>query len=88
MNKEASSVIRQHFNCQPNFMTPNVLIRDWLKVDKLAYELSQGLGFYNESVFGVTVVEVKGEQTENRLDLSSLFNSKSEAFEYIDSLKR
>lgn len=69
-----------------NFMTPNI-IREG-KVGSLHYELSEGRGFDNQPIFGVTVVEETegGRHAALRPDLSTVFQSKAEAEHYIASL--
>lgn len=69
------------YNGQPNFMTPNILKRG--KRGALHYEISQGTGIMNEPIYGVTVLEVHGQDVSKRRDLSTLFNSLNAAECYV-----
>ena len=64
-----------------NIMTPDVL--GYYKLRSGYVELSEGTGFQNGPIFGVTV----GEEDEKGPDeRSELFFSKQEALSYIESL--
>lgn len=84
--KTAKEIFKMEYGNSKNFMTPEIL-----KVGKinhnLAFELSQGTGFENEEIYGVTLVEIQGDKTTRRSDLSKMFFKKEEAIEYIDSIE-
>jgi len=64
-----------------NFMTPRIIA--YYRVRKRLYaELSEGTGFSQEPIFGVTVHDSYGNDTGK----SKMVFSKAEAMEYIESL--
>lgn len=78
MTQHTAQSARSRFRGQ-NFMTPNALRYGW-KGD-LAYELSEGTGFRNNLIWGVTVVRSDGT---NEYDLSRCFFDRDEAEAYIE----
>jgi len=64
-----------------NFMTPKVF--GYFKLYNGYAELSEGIGIEGERIFGVTVRNEIGIDSEKR---SKLFHSKSIALEYIREL--
>lgn len=64
-----------------NFMTPNLL--GFYKLRDGYAELSEGRGMNNQPIFGVTVRPEPAEYEKRR---SRLFQSKSAAMEYIETL--
>ena len=67
-----------------NVITPH--IRDYKYAGDLIVELSEGTGFEDEPIFGVTVVDPhEGEQVH---DLSQLFWSLKEAHAHIAKLSK
>ena len=71
-----------------NFMTPNV--EKFGKVNcNVAYELSSGRGFENDTIYGVTLVShnPKKGTTRSLHDVSQSFHSKNEAQSFINKLK-
>jgi len=61
-----------------NIMTPHIIA--YGVRGNLAYELSEGIGMKDHSIFGVTVIQLNGVR---RTDLSDCFDSIEEADEYI-----
>jgi hypothetical protein len=87
MNTEASMVIRKHFKGENNFLTPNIINREWAIKDKVAYELSTGEGFGGGKIWGVTVVEVEeGGATKQLYDLGGCCHSEEEAHDKIANI--
>jgi hypothetical protein len=76
MSKLLRTKPKQFRGLGKNFMTPNVL--KYYRVDHNVVELSRGIGFDHEEIFGVTV--------RPNGDLSKLFRSRSDAEEYIETL--
>lgn len=63
----------------PNLMTPNAM-RFYDLPDGTMVELSQGTGFENEPIYGVSVISPDGSPNHNR---SRLFHDLEKATKYI-----
>ena len=93
MNKNkclsARKIFRKRFpQGDKNFMTQN--IEKFGKINcNVAYELSSGRGFENDTIYGVTLVSnnPKKQTTRSLHDISKSFHSKNEAESYINKLK-
>ena len=88
--KHASATPEQTVKHAPkgkNFMTPDVLGRYFVPYSKhraeMVVEFSEGTGFNNDPMYGVTCANNKEIYSE----LSKCFFDKYEAIEYINSLK-
>ena len=85
-NSEASRIISKAYNHQLNFVTPEVLARDFVTPAKtLAYEISHGK-FLSDHIYGVSIVDVKTGTPAHKLCQS--FPSLDEAIAYIDGLAK
>jgi hypothetical protein len=83
---KASTLFKRVYK-YPNFMTPHVIVIDWAPNNKgLVYELSQGTGIDGEDIYGVTVVEIKGNSAEARRELSRMHGTRVSATKHIKSL--
>lgn len=68
----------QEYNGQPNFMTPE-RIRFGQKRRRV-YELSEGRGFENEKIWGLTVLEIDDDDEPHRArEASGLHHSRASA---------
>ena len=83
LNVPIRGIFAKAYNGQSNLMTPEVVQLG--KQGKFYYELSRGTGFSGNNIFGVTVLNVEGE--ERRPDLNKLFSNLSMAEQYIKSLR-
>jgi len=82
----ANEIFFKEYDSGKNFMTPNVIRRDKVSPTR-AYELSSGLGFTNDTIYGVTVVDViTGGGTKRRTDLCGCYHSLMDAEDFIDTL--
>lgn len=88
MTLSAREIIRKEYGQHSrNFMTPS-LIRFGKIHPRRAYELSWGIGFSNNKIFGVSIVDVSTiGTTTRRTDLSDCFPTQAAAEAYIDRLK-
>jgi len=87
MGMTPEQAFRQEYGGSVNFMTPNVVRYGWIKKDQFAYEISKGLGFDNEPIYGITIVEVTANgKTQRRTDLGQMFFSMEEARAHIAAL--
>jgi hypothetical protein len=68
-----------------NIMTPDVI--EYLQAGAYIVELSEGTGFSREPIFGVTVLELDGDDVKRRNDLSQLCHSLDDARDVIESLE-
>jgi len=78
-----NEMISKHF-VGVNFFTPNILAYN--ETDKYMYELSKGDSMFagnNSKIYGVTVIDKS--TLEKRNDLSDVFQSYTEAINYIDN---
>ncbi len=67
-----------------NFMTPNVI--EYLDLENgLMIEVSEGTGFNNRPIFGVTVINADGSR--NHID-SDLFQTRLKAYIHVKTLDR
>lgn len=66
-----------------NFMTPNV-IEYFDLTNGLFIEVSEGTGFNNDPIFGITVINADGTQNH---DKSTMFQSKDDAYGYVGTLE-
>lgn len=91
----AEQIIKQEYEGCKNFMTPHVIrygkIRSQTKHCKkvVAYELSSGRGFRDNTIYGVSVVswDPITNTTERMTKLSDCFGSLRKAEDYIEILK-
>jgi len=67
-----------------NFMTPE--LERYGQQGDFVYELSSGQGMTGNTVYGVTVVDLRTK--EHRHDLSNMFHSYKEANDYINDLEK
>jgi hypothetical protein len=74
----------RHFNGQKNIFTPKVIEYGVAK-DCLEWELSFG-EVLGDVLYGVTVIEVHGNDIESVYDKSKAFRTEAEAREYIGML--
>ena len=65
-----------------NFMTPNII--EYRDTSRFLVELSQGRGFDQEPIFGVTIATLGGERDYDR---SKMFYDLDKAKAYIDTLE-
>ena len=83
----AREIIRKAYGDSKNFMTPHVISVGKIN-QNTAYELSWGTGFTHSKIYGVSIAKViKGGKGQRSYDLSKSFDSKSQALNYINSLK-
>ncbi len=68
------------FGDSQNFMTPEVV--SYQVAGPYAVELSRGTGIWNESIYGVTVLELDGTRTT----LGGCFDKPEDALEYMAQL--
>ena len=68
-------------------MTPHVIEFGFVR-ENVAYELSDGTGFNNNPIYGVSIVKYNPDtrDTERLYDESKCLHSISEARRYIESL--
>lgn len=85
------SIILKEYHGSTNFMTPRV--EQYIEVIPgiRAAELSSGRGILDQPIFGISVVDydLATNTTTRRVDLSGMFQSRSEAiaYAYSDTLK-
>ena len=85
---KAWQIIRAEYGGGENFMTPTVVQMG--KVGNYrAWELSRGRGFSNETIWGVSVVDVDpvSLETTRRTDISQFCYTRAEAKVLIGRLK-
>lgn len=80
---EAVETFRRVYNGSNNFMTPDLV--DCFMVGRYAVEISSGYGMNNDTVYGVTVIQLPGDIRRN--DLSQLCQTKEEVLKYIITLE-
>lgn len=79
--RTASEICRNVYKGK-NFITPNII--EYIKLnDNSAIELSEGKGFTNNTLYGVSVV-INNERSE----LSKCCDSYNEAINYINDIKK
>lgn len=82
---------RDKLGADVNPFTPDVIILDQTPDERFIYELSKGVDFSNDPVYGVTVIQLRrGLSDIHRTDLSRLFTGKdarTNALNYIKELK-
>lgn len=76
-------MFREAFNGQPNLMTPHVETRG--SRGAFVYEISSGEGITGATIYGVTILDLRGNQ---RHDLSTSFSSYKEALDYLGGLNK
>ena len=76
---------KKFFNNQKNFMTPDVI--RYGRTKEHLFELSEGLGFTNDRIFGLTVLRIDHNNNLVRSNHSGMVHSEEEAQTVIDSLK-
>jgi len=67
-----------------NFMTPNIL--KVKQKENYFLELSEGTGFNNNKIFGVSLIYWNGKQFKIGDEKSKMFYSKNGAIKYFDDL--
>lgn len=85
---EIKNAFETFFNGTANFITPNV--EGYRKSHNLIFELSSGRGIVTDTIYGVTVLEVRPDDTVKRPeeDLSQGgFDTKQDAIDYIESFR-
>ena len=87
MTLTARKIIRMEYGDSKNFMTDRVLKMG--KINKnMAYELSSGRGFTNDTIYGISIVELLADgKTKRRTDLSECCKNLEEVDHYIKYLK-
>lgn len=72
--------------CDVNIMTPTVLAKRVLPSISTVVELSEGTGFHQEPIYGVSVLMFndQGRRQSSYPDISKMFHSLAEAQEYYD----
>jgi len=80
----AKQYFKQKYGTDKNIFTPNVM--QYTLTKALAIELSSGRGILNQPIYGVTVID--RQDPESFCKLTNLFQSESQARNYIDRLKR
>lgn len=78
--RRARALFRGTFGDSTNFLTPEAV--DYGIAGDYAWELSTGTGIWNESLYGVTVLELDGHRTT----LGACFDSPEAALAYIEEL--
>ena len=63
-----------------NIITPNVIRYGFTKDGSGVYEIAQGTGMKNEPLYGVSIRDDQGESIGG-----DLFDTKAQAFRYIDT---
>lgn len=63
-----------------NIITPNVIRYGFTKDGSGVFEIAQGTGMGNEPLYGVSIRDDQGESIGG-----DLFDTKAEAFRYIDA---
>ena len=91
----ARELLRAEYGDSPNFMTPHVLGRGKL-ARTVAYELSTGMDFEHEPMYGVSIVFQTHEGVTDRVHTTHFLgsdsftgpNARNEARSYIAALKQ
>ena len=85
----AREIIKMEYGNSKNFMTPTVLKTKRL-YPAVAIELSQGRGFENDTLYGVSVVMffMGSGKTKRLYNLSKVFRTIDRAEDYIDGLEQ
>lgn len=79
-------IFNKVFNNETNFMTPTVIKYGKTK-SGLIYELSKGKGFYDNDIYGVTVLKLNEYEKYEKTDLNKMFDtSLKNANKYIEDL--
>jgi hypothetical protein len=75
-------------NDHVNFMTPNEISSKQINNNTFV-ELSEGTGFENDRIFGVTIIKKKGNSftTQHDDNRSEMFKSKEDAIKHYNSIK-
>jgi hypothetical protein len=73
--------------CGMNIMTPDLISLDWVVPDRFVAEISTGRGIYEETIYGVTVVEVKDGRSYKRHDLSKCFHTMKDVSDHLLMIK-
>lgn len=74
----ANETFQRAYGGDKNFMTPNIIRRGWK--NGMCYELSHGIGFGGDDIYGVTVLT---EQAEKVSDRNGCFTSRDKAEKHI-----
>lgn len=83
----ARQIIKKEYGNSKNLMTPNV-IRYGKISENVAYELSEGTGLTNNTIYGVSIVMMDEQgNTKREFDLSKKLDSLLEAEGYIGRLR-
>jgi len=83
----AREMIKKAYGNSKNMMTSSVI--SYGKIGKnMAYELSWGRGIFSPDLYGVTIASVRGGTAKREDGLSTCFNKKKDAMDYIKELKR
>lgn len=85
MNETAEQIWNRHVK-GVNIMTPDAL--DYIRTDDdLLIEFAEGVGFNNDTIYGVSVREYdEANDTIKHSEYSMMFKSYRKAVEYIDRL--
>ena len=83
MGKRASTVFKSHVKGK-NVITPNTLGYGFIG-KQWVYEVTEGTGFLNEAMFGVTVVNAKTGEL-NR-DMGQLCDTRELAEQWVEAMK-
>lgn len=86
MAYKVKSKFRSWQKQHPNFMTPYVI--EIIKKDDSIIEISEGTGFNNDKIYGVSIINYKdGKFETDKSEKNKMFYSKEEAKEYVKNLK-
>ena len=84
----ANDMFLMEYGGGKNFMTPTVLERGKISLYR-AYEISRGKGIYDQTIWGVTIVDYNPDtkETTRRTDLGDCFQTARAASARVTSLK-
>lgn len=83
---KAEEIIAKEYGNSRNFITPTVIKYGMLSSNR-AYELSRGTGFYQEPIFGVSLVQYYPETKKTERLQGKLFMSLNDAEKFIGEEK-
>lgn len=89
INIDVEKIFDEYFNNEKNFLTPQPLEYGYEKYGEylLLYEESQGEGFFNNDLFGLTFLRYDIRTSEvQRIDLDKSFTSEKEAYDYFKEI--
>ena len=86
MANTIEEMFKKKFNGERNLMTPDIIEYGRIKESLLIYEISEG-DFLGKDIYGLTILEMKGNELERRYDLSQSFDNMNELEYYIKMLE-